>query len=216
MNKLILAVACALTSLARADVSLSGVWRVEGEGFSGEAKLPGTLAAAHLGKRWTERDFQTTMDLAQSEALVQEWQYVGKATWARMVELSAADCEHPMELFLERVMWASEAYWDGKRIGECDSLATPHVYRVPQSQLTPGRHETIKVALKYDPVNKVNAIKKLVRVSSPGLRKYTGYKEMPRVINGLGIAILSTSKGVMTDKEAAELKIGGEVLCYVY
>ena len=141
MNKLILAVACALTSLARADVSLSGVWRVEGEGFSGEAKLPGTLAAAHLGKRWTERDFQTTMDLAQSEALVQEWQYVGKATWARMVELSAADCEHPMELFLERVMWASEAYWDGKRIGECDSLATPHVYRVPQSQLTPGRHE---------------------------------------------------------------------------
>ena len=52
--------------------------------------------------------------------------------------------------------------------------------------------------------------------ATPGLRKYTGYKDMPRVINGLGIAILSTSKGVMTDKEAAELKIGGEVLCYVY
>ena len=60
------------------------------------------------------------------------------------------------------------------------------------------------------------AIKSLTRVSSPGLRKYTGYKDMPRVINGLGIAIISTSKGVMTDKEAAELKIGGEVLCYVY
>ena len=76
--------------------------------------------------------------------------------------------------------------------------------------------ETIKVALKYDSVNKVNAIKKLERISSPGMRKYTGYKDMPRVINGLGIAIISTSKGVMTNKEAAELKIGGEVLCYVY
>jgi small subunit ribosomal protein S8 len=70
--------------------------------------------------------------------------------------------------------------------------------------------------LKYDAANKTSAIKKLIRVSSPGLRKYTGYKDMPRVINGLGIAILSTSKGVMTDKEAADLKIGGEVLCYVY
>lgn len=79
-----------------------------------------------------------------------------------------------------------------------------------------GPQGTIKVALKYDTVNKVNAIKKLIRVSSPGLRQYTGYKDMPRVINGLGIAIISTSKGVMTNKEAAELKIGGEVLCYVY
>ena len=96
-----------------------------------------------------------------------------------------------------------------------------------------GPQGTIKVALKYDSVNKVNAIKKLVRysykffykvnaikklvrISSPGLRQYTGYKDMPRVINGLGIAIISTSKGVMTNKEAAELKIGGEVLCYVY
>ena len=79
-----------------------------------------------------------------------------------------------------------------------------------------GPQGTIKVALKYDSVNKVNAIKKLIRVSTPGMRKYTGYKDMPRVINGLGIAIISTSKGVMTDKEAADLKIGGEVLCYVY
>ena len=79
-----------------------------------------------------------------------------------------------------------------------------------------GPQVTLKVALKYDSVNKVNAIKKLQRVSSPCLRLYTGYKDMPRVINGLGIAIISTSKGVMTDKEAAELKIGGEVLCYVY
>lgn len=79
-----------------------------------------------------------------------------------------------------------------------------------------GPQGTIKIALKYDPVNKVNAIKKLIRVSSPGLRQYTGYKSMPRVLNGLGIAILSTSKGVMTDKEAAAEKIGGEVLCYIY
>ena len=79
-----------------------------------------------------------------------------------------------------------------------------------------GPQGTIKIALKYDAVNKVNAIKDLQRVSTPGLRKYTGYKDMPRVINGLGIAIISTSKGVMTNKAAAVLKIGGEVLCYVY
>ncbi len=79
-----------------------------------------------------------------------------------------------------------------------------------------GPQGTIKVALKYDPVNKVNAIKKLIRVSTPGLRKYVGYKDMPRVLNGLGIAILSTSKGVMTDKEAKVQKVGGEVLCYIY
>lgn len=79
-----------------------------------------------------------------------------------------------------------------------------------------GPQGTIKIALKYDPVNKVNAIKKLIRISTPGLRRYTGYKEMPRVLNGLGIAILSTSRGVMTDKEAREQKVGGEVLCYVY
>ena len=75
---------------------------------------------------------------------------------------------------------------------------------------------TIKIALKYDPVDRVNAIKDLKRVSRPGLRQYTGYKEMPRVLNGLGIAILSTSKGVMTNKQAAQEKIGGDVLCYVY
>ncbi len=79
-----------------------------------------------------------------------------------------------------------------------------------------GPQGSIKIALKYDKVNKVNAIKKLIRVSTPGLRKYAGYKDMPRVINGLGIAVISTSKGVITNKEAAEHKVGGEVLCYVY
>lgn len=75
---------------------------------------------------------------------------------------------------------------------------------------------TIKIALKYDPIDKVCAIKGLKRVSRPGLRQYTGYKDMPRVLNGLGIAILSTSHGVMTNKEAKDQKVGGEVLCYVY
>ncbi len=82
--------------------------------------------------------------------------------------------------------------------------------------ISDGSQGTIKIALKYDLVNNVSAIRKLVRVSTPGLRKYAGYKDIPRVLNGLGIAILSTSKGVMTDKEARSLRIGGEVLCYVY
>jgi len=79
-----------------------------------------------------------------------------------------------------------------------------------------GPQGSIKIALKYDPVHKVNAIKKLERISRPGLRQYVGHKEIPRVLNGLGIAILSTPKGVMTDKEAREANVGGEVLCFVY
>lgn len=75
---------------------------------------------------------------------------------------------------------------------------------------------TIKIALKYHPKTKVSAIKKLARISKPGLRKYKGTDELPRVLNGLGVAIISTSQGVMTDKEARRLNIGGEVLCYVY
>ncbi len=75
---------------------------------------------------------------------------------------------------------------------------------------------TIKIALKYHPITKVPAIRTLSRVSKPGLRKYAGVDNIPRVLNGLGIAILSTSKGVMTDKEARVQNIGGEVLCYVY
>ena len=74
----------------------------------------------------------------------------------------------------------------------------------------------IKIALKYHPVTKIPAIKSLERASKPGLRKYSGGKEAPRVLNGLGIAIMSTSKGVMTDKEARVQNVGGEVLCYVY
>lgn len=74
----------------------------------------------------------------------------------------------------------------------------------------------IKIALKYNPSTKVPAITKMERASRPGLRKYAGATEMPRVLNGLGIAIVSTSKGVITDKEARNENVGGEVLCYVY
>jgi small subunit ribosomal protein S8 len=74
----------------------------------------------------------------------------------------------------------------------------------------------IKIALKYNPVSKKNAIIGLERASKPGLRIYSKANELPRVLNGLGIAVLSTSKGIVTDKEARKLNIGGEVLCYVY
>lgn len=75
---------------------------------------------------------------------------------------------------------------------------------------------TIKIALKYHPSTRQPAIKNLKRVSRPGLRSYKGAGELPRVLNGLGIAIISTSRGVMTDKQARALNIGGEVLCTIY
>lgn len=75
---------------------------------------------------------------------------------------------------------------------------------------------TLKLALKYHPQTKVPAVKGIQRVSKPGLRKYVDVQDMPRVLNGLGIAILSTSKGIITDKEAKQLNVGGEVVCYVY
>ncbi|MCG8310353.1 MAG: 30S ribosomal protein S8 [Cytophagales bacterium] len=79
-----------------------------------------------------------------------------------------------------------------------------------------GPQGNIKIALKYNPETKQSAIRHLERISKPGLRKYTHTDNLPRVLNGLGIAIMSTSKGVMTSKQAREEHIGGEVLCYVY
>ncbi len=79
-----------------------------------------------------------------------------------------------------------------------------------------GYQGNIKIALKYNPETKVSAIKALERVSKPGLRQYCDTDNIPRVLNGLGIAIISTSKGIITDKEARELNVGGEVICYVY
>lgn len=74
----------------------------------------------------------------------------------------------------------------------------------------------IHIALKYDPVSKQPVIRQMGRISKPGLRKYSAADKLPRVINGYGIAIVSTSKGIMTDKEAREMNVGGEVMCYVY
>ncbi len=74
---------------------------------------------------------------------------------------------------------------------------------------------TIKIALKYHPVSKLSAINSIKRVSRPGLRKFVGVDELPRVLNGLGIAIISTSQGLMTDKETKKLRVGGEVVCYI-
>lgn len=79
-----------------------------------------------------------------------------------------------------------------------------------------GHQGKIKIALKYDKETKEPVIRHIERASRPGLRKYAGAAELPRVLNGLGIAIVSTSKGVMTGKKARELNIGGEVICYVY
>lgn len=81
---------------------------------------------------------------------------------------------------------------------------------------TDNNQGNIKIALKYNPETKVSAIKALERISKPGLRQYCDSTSIPRVLNGLGIAIISSSKGVITDKEAQELGVGGEVLCYVY
>jgi small subunit ribosomal protein S8 len=79
-----------------------------------------------------------------------------------------------------------------------------------------GTQGKIKIALKYHPETKHPAIKGIERASRPGLRKYSGKNSLPRVLNGLGVAVISTSQGVMTDKEARTRNIGGEVLCYVY
>ncbi|MCP3930183.1 MAG: 30S ribosomal protein S8 [Bacteroidetes bacterium] len=79
-----------------------------------------------------------------------------------------------------------------------------------------GKQGLIKVALKYDRETKKPVIRKLGRISKPGLRQFVKATELPRIINGLGIAIVSTSKGIMTEKEARRLNVGGELLCYVY
>ena len=86
-------------------------------------------------------------------------------------------------------------------------------YKIDEEKSVQG---SIKIALKYDPSTGLPAIKKLGRISTPGLRKYSGTDELPRIINGLGISIISTSKGILTDKEARKNNVGGEVLCYVY
>ena len=128
----------------------------------------------------------------------------------------------PIADYLTRIR---NAYMAGKKVVEVPSskmkVALTQIlfekgyilsYKVVEAQ----PQNTIKIALKYHPQPKAAAIKHIERVSTPGLRQYADVENMPRVLNGLGIAILSTSKGVITDKEAKELGVGGEVICYVY
>ena len=128
----------------------------------------------------------------------------------------------PIADFLTRIR---NAYLAGKKIVEVPAstmkLALTKIlcekgYILSYKVVEGTPFNTIKIALKYHPETKAAAVKSIVRVSSPGLRKYADVKNMPRVLNGLGIAILSTSKGVITDKEAKDMNVGGEVICYVY
>lgn len=128
----------------------------------------------------------------------------------------------PIADYLTRIR---NAYLAGKKVVEIPSsnmkvaitkILCDKGYILSYKVVEGSPYNTIKIALKYHPGTKAAAIKSIQRVSSPGLRKYADVKSMPRVLNGLGIAILSTSKGVITDKEAKELNVGGEVICYVY
>ena len=128
----------------------------------------------------------------------------------------------PIADFLTRIR---NAYLAGKKVVEIPSSKMKEALTkilcekgyILSSKVVEGTpYNTIKIALKYHPETKMPAIKKIERVSTPGLRQYTDVENMPRVLNGLGIAIISTSKGLVTDKEAKELGVGGEVICYVY
>ena len=128
----------------------------------------------------------------------------------------------PIADYLTRVR---NAYMAGKKVVEIPSskmkesitqILCEKGYILSYKVVEGTPYNTIKIALKYHPQTKMAAIKKIERVSTPGLLQYADVENLPRVLNGLGIAILSTSKGVITDKEAKELGVGGEVLCYVY
>ena len=128
----------------------------------------------------------------------------------------------PIADFLTRIR---NAYLAGKKVVEIPSSKMKEAltkilcekgYILSYKVVEGTPYNTIKIALKYHPETKMPAIKKIERVSTPGLRQYTDVEGMPRVLNGLGIAIISTSKGLVTDKEAKELGVGGEIICYVY
>jgi len=128
----------------------------------------------------------------------------------------------PIADFLTRIR---NAYLAGKKVVEVPSSKMKEAltkilcekgYILSYKVVEGTPYNTIKIALKYHPETKMPAIKKIERVSTPGLRQYTDVENMPRVLNGLGIAVISTSKGLITDKEAKELGVGGEVICYVY
>ena len=128
----------------------------------------------------------------------------------------------PIADYLTRIR---NAYMAGKKVVEIPSSKVKEAitailceqgYILSYKVVDGTPFNTIKIALKYHPETKMPAIKGIERVSSPGLRRYNGVDELPRVLNGLGIAIVSTSKGIVTDKKAREMGVGGEVMCYVY
>ena len=128
----------------------------------------------------------------------------------------------PIADYLTRIR---NAYLAGKKVVEIPSsklkvaitkILCEEGYILSYKVVEGEPYDTIKIALKYHPPSKVAAIKKIQRVSTPGMRRYVDVENLPRVLNGLGIAVLSTSKGVVTEKKARELNVGGEVLCYVY
>jgi len=128
----------------------------------------------------------------------------------------------PIADYLTRIRNASQA---GKKIVEIPASNTKRAITqilFDQGYITNYKFEEdnkqgiIRIALKYHPTTKIPAITKIQRASTPGLRKYAGAKKIPRVINGLGIVIVSTSHGVITDKEARRQNVGGEIICYVY
>ena len=128
----------------------------------------------------------------------------------------------PIADYLTRIR---NAYRAGKKIVEIPSskmkLAITEIlleqgYILSYKLVEGTPFSTIKIALKYHPQTKEPAVRGIDRISKPGLRKYTDVKSMPRVLNGLGIAILTTSQGIITDKQAKVLNVGGEILCYVY
>ena len=123
------------------ELDLAGTWHVAAKDIAGDISMPGTLCQAKLGRRWTREDFRKCLDYPQQQALVQEFQYVGKAAYTRKIVLSEQDCAGELELFLDRVMWESRAFFDGRDLGAVDSLGTPHVHRIPHGLATPGEHE---------------------------------------------------------------------------
>ena len=124
-------------------LDLGGSWAVTGEGFSGVAHLPGTLADAGFGAKQGFETWEALADRVEKGALRLSHVYRGRAVWSRTVVVPDELAGKPLEVFMERVLWSSELVVDGKAVGRCDSLGTPHVYRFASGALAPGRHEFV-------------------------------------------------------------------------
>ena len=123
-----------------AALDLGGNWHVTGEGIDGVAVLPGTLGDARLGQVQSYETWNCISNKQERYALRPQHRFIGRATWTRRVTVPAALAEKPLELFLERVLWVSTLKVDGRMVGSCDSLGTPHVYRFAAGELAPGEH----------------------------------------------------------------------------